>query len=803
MTWFLIGLAIAAFIVWKAMKKSTPSRSVGLPEYERGQPRDVGGMSRKNQDPVYTLKRQPKPDRTAAQFQGLRSEPSKREERPASPTPSPKPAWERSAQPERSVATPSRGRWIAPGETIEVAGFRYAGGMVYFGKVLEAPRGGGVDNSLIDPSLKVAAYSPDRAGHTMYYWPSYSQIQPQARRAYLEWLAGGRKDPEVGIGYVFLFFYGLERRLFVERVREDFPAIAVEVRRLVSIYGGNGSFHGYAKRLLDTLEVMSTQHDIRPALSPDMRVGYEMPMAARIYLGRLLDGGAAFEADDALVWLLGSPETGLRTPATRCFDELLQLWRLRFAERYPNGLKVRAPKSRLKMKYRPASGNFEIDVDVRLGGRELPDVAALSAPLANLHQILDGCTDELGAYSRFLGKNPEGHGTVEAAHLLPKELFASVGGQVAEARQTIEALFEGRSLATVRTELLLETLGIELPAGAKVNTAMANQVGAFLDRIDVGHEPDRRYGPSGPATGGRVLLFKASGGAPVDGEAASYKAARTMLEISAMAAHADGEVAEAEFTAIRTDLRNATGLSEIERARLLAHASILLKDGPRQQSALGRLAKLPDAEKRQAAKSAVAAVLADGHASPTEVKFLEKLYKTLGFPVDDVYASLHRGGVEVDAPVAVSKAEPSRGVPIPERPAPAAPKSNVVEIDAARLERIKAETSAVSSLLADIFVEDTPPPPVPVVSPTSGPAAFKGLDEAHGDLLAAILSVGSIARGDFDDRARALRLLPDGAIETINEWGFETFDEPVIEDDDDVAVAGHLRSQLEQLEKAA
>jgi tellurite resistance protein len=801
LTWFLIFLAILAVVIWKMMGKSSSQQAAQLPDYERGKPRDLGGMSRKDQNHVYTFERQPQSDRSAAKFKRPQSDPSRSRTNPATPPAASLPR--QAPQMGRAVPAPSRGRWIAPGETVEVAGFRYGGGMVYFGKGLEAPRGGGVDNCLIDPSLKVSPYSPDRRGHTMHYWPSYSSIQPEARRAYLEWLAGGRKDPEVGIGYVFLFFYGLERRLFVERVCEDFPAIAEEVRRLVSIYGGNGSFHGYANRLLDTLEVMSTQHDVRPALSPDMRVGYEMPMAARIYLGRLLDSGAAFEADDALVWLLGSPETGLRTPATRCFDELVPLWRLRFAERYPSGLKVRAPKSRLKMQYRPASGNFEIDVDVRLGGRELPDVAALSAPLSNLHQILDGCTDELGVYSRFLGKNPEGRGTVEAAHLLPKELFALAGGRVEEASKTIEGLFEGRTLVAVRTELLLETLGIELPAGAKVNTAMATQVGAFLDRIDVGHEPDRRYGPGGPAAGGRVLLFKAAGGAPVDAEAGAYKAARTMIEISAMAAHADGAVAEAEFTTIRNELRNTTGLSEVERARLLAHASILLKDGPRQQSALGRLAKLPVAEKRQAAKSAVSAVLADGHASGAEVKFLEKLYKTLGFPTDEVYAALHRGGVEVDEPVAVAKAEPSRGVPIPKRPEPASPTSNVVEIDAARLERIKAETSAVSSLLADIFVEDTPPPPAPFAAPSSGPVAFKGLDAAHGELLAAILSAGSLVRGHFDERARALRLLPDGAIETINEWGFETFEEPVIEDDDDVAVAGHLRSRLEQLEKAA
>src|SRR3546814_10354109 len=59
------------------------------------------------------------------------------------------------------------------------------------------------------------------------------------------------------IGYVFLFFYGLERRVLVDAdidqaARGERATIAAEIRRLLSVYGGtSGSFRGYAAGLLD------------------------------------------------------------------------------------------------------------------------------------------------------------------------------------------------------------------------------------------------------------------------------------------------------------------------------------------------------------------------------------------------------------------------------------------------------------------------------------------------------------------------------------------------------------------------
>jgi hypothetical protein len=138
-------------------------------------------------------------------------------------------------------------------------------------------------------------------------------------------------------------------------------------------------------------------------------------------------------------------------------------------------------------------------------------------------------------------------------------------------------------------------------------------------------------------------------------------------------------------------------------------------------------------------------------------------------------------------------------MPIPQQ----APKSEGVQIDAARLARIQRETSAVSSLLADIFVEEESPRIVLPATAHITSSPYDGLDAAHAALLLHVLTSGEASREDFEAEAQRLKLLPDGAIETINDWGFDRFGEPVLEGDDAIIFAEHLRPELQKLEKVS
>ncbi|PBB84548.1 TerB N-terminal domain-containing protein [Mesorhizobium sp. WSM3876] len=780
MEWFLIGAALVAWLIYGARKKSlaetTPQRS-----------RQAAAERRASKNDRAVTPKQPpqvpgsRPDRRFTDGSNQ---------------------WERRPVTEYGMITHdgrakgASARWIPPGEAVRVAGVTIQSGMFYVGGSFAGKRGS--ENCLVDPTCQVGSLRGDPSGQTLPYWPSYQSIGPGARRTYLEWLAGGRNDSSIGIGYVFIFFYGLERRLFVDEARSEASAVASEVRRLLALHGENSSFKGYASKFLDVAELMAGHEIVRPPLSPELRNGYEIPLSVRLHLGRKLASSLPLDGTDALLWTLSLPDTQLRTAATRCFNELIELWDARFASRHPDGLRVTAPKTTIRIEYRAASGGFggTMDLSNSVVG-PLPDIAAISAPIDGLRGLLTACTDELAAYSRLLGKKPEARGTVEAAFLLPKEILTSGSATGASALKRVDGLFGDHRIAGVKVTRLAQALGMDIPSTGKLASGLCNQFGVLLDKLDIGFEPDRRYGSRGLEADGYTLLFKAKDGAPVDAESAAYVAARSMVEVAALAALSDGKVEPSEFESIKAEIRSFPGMGGVERGRLMAYASTLLRDPAAQQSAIKKLGSIGTDARASAVRAATSAVLADGHAAPDEVKFLERLYKALGYPMEDLYSALHRGAVAFDQPIAVAPETRAPGIPIPAEPP--ASRSDSLKIDHGRLERIKSETAAVSELLAGIFIEDEPPAPPPLVNePAVAEEQFAGLDGAHATLLSILVERRELGREAFEDEARKLRLLPDGAIETINEWGFDRFDELVVDGDERISVVEHLRDKLQQ-----
>ncbi len=75
------------------------------------------------------------------------------------------------------------------------------------------------------------------------YYPSYAGLSPDQRWIYLEWLKDISK--EVDIGYVFIYYYGLERHLLIG----DFDTAVQEILLLRNIHN-NRSFEFYSYNAL-------------------------------------------------------------------------------------------------------------------------------------------------------------------------------------------------------------------------------------------------------------------------------------------------------------------------------------------------------------------------------------------------------------------------------------------------------------------------------------------------------------------------------------------------------------------------
>lgn len=677
-------------------------------------------------------------------------------------------------------------RWYGSAEPIEIGGVRIASPMIYVGptRSYDTPR------DRVDPTARVGLTGEDQLGIGLSYWPSYHALSPGSRRTYLDWLAGGRAA-RVGIGYVFVFFYGLERRLFVDNARAELDVIIAEVERLFAQYQDNNSFHGYANRLLTAARLVRDPAAAAPELSPDLRAGeWEMPLSVRRYLGGKLAAGEALRADDCLLWILGMPDTYLGAAGRRCFPELTELWRHRFAQLYPDGIKVRAPKRPLSAQYRAASGEFQVNLSIG----DLPDIAALTQPVTRLRDLLLSWQPELDALSRLLLKRPEARDTLEGALCLPPDTVdLRFGERVGTVRASMNRLLGDEPMASASTREVLALLEIE-DGDDKLPVTLQRHIAGLLDRLGFAFEPDRRHTEASLNRDGAIVLFKGTPGAPAQ-TSANFIAARTLVEIALLAAASDGDVVPAELDQVATDLAALPELSADERRRLSAHALWLSSDPPRIQSALKRLGALPSKATRAATQAAVSTVLADGRVLPVEVRFLEKLHKALGLPQDEAYAALHRGTGRADEPVTVAAAELAAGVPLPPE------EEAIIAFDATRLARIREETSQVSALLTSIFIED-PVEATPAPVAMTSPSRFAGLDARHADLLSAILTAGRLDRDAFATSARDLKLLPGGALETINEWAFEIFDEALLEDDDDIYPVSHLRDRLRALETA-
>ena len=577
-----------------------------------------------------------------------------------------------------------------------------------------------------------------------------------------------------------------------------------EVERLLLIYGSNNSFNGYANSFLTFAKLAAGVSLGPPRFAVEGSGSNGIDAETRIYLGRRLAITNTFAAEDALLWVLALPDVYLRTPAVRCFDEFALLWALRFNQKYPKGFAVKVPTKTIDFRYRAASGAFEVEVPGE--HEQYPDIAAVKTSTNVLVTLVQSCTEELEPFSRFVGRKPEARATMQAAILLPNDLLQDKSvGAFRSFGERIDAVIgtHGRASTTMRE--VIKMVGFDVPADGKVTSALGDQLGNILDRIDVAIEPDRRYGSGTPQLDDKVFLFKAAGGGPVDQDRPPYRSMKAQVEVSVLAAAADGEASSDELREVIAVIRAGAALTGVEQARLIAFAVTIFESPPKQARVLRRLTDRTVEEKQAIANAAIAAVGAGENVKQDEVRFLERLHKSLGLPSDGVYSGLHRTTKAPDEPVPITVEKRVSGIPIPKQTETAAIAAASVRIDAGRLAQVQKETQAVSDLLTQIFVEDaeTATNSSPADLAVDSASAFWGLDEAHAELVEYLEIKVQITRQEFEERARYLKLLPDGAIEKINDWAFDRFDEPLLEDGEQVIMDARLRSRLAELREAA
>lgn len=766
----------------------------------------------------------------------------------SSPTKPMPPSTKRSGTPAKPTApvrtssatsTQSTGKWIAPGYTIAVQGINIPGGLIYAGSTLKTATGQ-EDACLINPSLPIAFRSQPVALDG--YWPNYSALNPQARRTYLEWLASGRQDPNTDIGYVFLYFYGLERRAVYDvaidmSARADYPLLANELTRLLVIYGHRSkSFKRYAEKLLDWV---TFSNDKKTYTSASLTKVSGSLMQIKYALGQASMDGVAIPAKLAFEWIQHEAELfPTRTAATRCPAQFQSVFETRYRERFGSGMVLKPNKTRLQFTYKPASASHNM-ADISMRYPDIPDVSVQRQTVTDLQDVIESATASIDPYSRYLAKNPEGQNDLEALVLLPPYLWPT------QMRQAVHAI--KRSVLKAPTTMTYAQLMQDLGSSTGLNADKAKALALSLEVLNIGMEPDVLSAMKLPRLDDHMVLFDLPVSPDPSRENASYKAGFLTVQLAAAVASADGECSPGEYTFVAQQIERWSHLPMNHRKRLTALWKIRSVAPIKLQTIVKQMEGLSAATKMVILDFAELLLQKDGKVSAQEVTFLGKVYTALGLDTAE-YLAKHQALLSQPKPKATAKVAVPKTVKKPfqldplkiaalqdetaelngllttifesETPVEAPPivetllppvKQPLVQLDKDRIAALQQDTKLVDNLLANIFTDNIPAAvesldpveqsdenePLPeheggtLVAPI-----LPGLDEAHNALAKFVLEHTPCSRADLQNVANDLDLMLDGALERLNDACFDAYDAPFTEGDDPIEINLEIKDKL-------
>jgi uncharacterized tellurite resistance protein B-like protein len=744
---------------------------------------------------------------------------------PGARPPSPRAAAYRvAAERPRALNTNGDEFWVREGGSASV-GDGAVGSLLYFGEGLRAVNSDGVEPALINAKLSVSRGIRDCSERRLPYWSSYSEVSAEARAAYLYWLQTARRDPSADIGYVFLYFYGLERRALHDArssgaAASEIPAIVREVERLLGTYGAQRSFRGYAGAFLDFLaaKAVPTRSYVG---APVDRGGPELTFSHRLALAQCAADGEPLPAAWAHFWVTHDRSVTLGTVPRRCAAEFRQMFEILYRERYGDGMVLPKNRTMLRLEYRPASASL-------LGAREdlsiepgLADVSVLSSPVRKLADVAELASEKLGRYSRIVGKDASAAGSFEALVELPIALWP------AEYRKQLEAVRDVVARAGRPAAVPFEKFRSWMPSFAELTRGKLRALYVALSGVGLGMEPDVRFGGVVPDVDSRVVLFADDPQTAADQGSPRYLAASLTLHLAAAVAAADGEVAEAERALLVKQMEQWLSLTESERRRLQAHLRLLLLEPPKLTGLKKRIESL-DAAAREAVADFLALVAqADDRVTPEEIRQLQKIFRLLGLEPEGVFSKVHAAATEpVSMTPGGSDTGARSGFGIPAPPAPAHTSGMALEsrkpglnLDAAKIAALQKDSERVAAILASVF--DAPADAMADVrgaagvsavgdtgnsgdaqnagsagdarnagaaddeaAPRSSTTGLLGLDAVHSALLQTLLSRTHWARAELEELAEDRALMLDGALEHLNEACFERFDLALFEDGD-------------------
>ncbi len=630
---------------------------------------------------------------------------------------------------------------------------------------------------------------------TASYYPSYVGILPNERATFLQWLAGLAQDvhpPTLARGYIFLHFYGLERRALVDGDSDD--RIIDTVEALLENYGPYNQGRTLIGYLTDFICFASYQRGQsvfrarwpRLLLLQGARLSED---SLSLILANLFERQETLDAELAFRIAQLDDRARQSVVVKRSGEKFRVLFEKKYTELYPDGLGLKVSQREKVVRYRAAnrsllSGSYSNEFSDGSGlSLRVPNVFGIKSQFKKLPDIWNQCIDELSSYSRAVRAVVEGHDQCRESQLkaylaLPEALRQIENHPMAEDFSTILSAGENLSnLIIVSVSSLAGLSGIE-----KRTTLTARQsqnLASLIESFGYSCSPHPLH-MGLPFKWEQELVLHA-GMSHFDGKCAHLTGVLRLLYLTVIVAAADGEIDEAEINHFKEKLEGME-FDTYQKDEIYRTLIALERDSNIALRSLNKISKNIPKEKRSAVLSHLISVATeDDMVTKEEFKVLKRIAKAMELSSDQLEKMVDE--ISQFKTVEVDKGKPSarKGEALPVLKKTDATSTRFT-LDKDKIDSISEETESVVAILSEVLSEAEDNKAVSIVAEET--ESTQWLEDLDGTLhipLTSLISLDNPSMTDLDQIAKQHHLITDSMVDSINEWSDEALGDFLIE----------------------
>lgn len=632
--------------------------------------------------------------------------------------------------------------WVGKGESVVLSGYKITDPMMYFensAKKSNFPH-------VVQQKLKVSKETDDSR---LSYWPSYSDITHSQRGVFLKWLENGKCDPSIDIGYVFIYFYGLEYRAL--KHGKDHDLIAWELVRLYGIYEGNNSFRSYCEGLLaytlSKIENKSISQEIFSQIKLKIKK-YSIIYRAGVNL--LIKDSNVITSDEVISLIPGFEDIGSSIIPSKVGTFFEQYFYILAKEDIDEAILTITPKE-IKERYYAASNCLGQNNSFR-GQRVVIKKDLQKRLVKKWHQAIE----DFKPYSRKLSKNEP----KEIFSLLPLALRSNMNHPSKELieKNSHDLLDRPLSLSQIASKI-----GVEI--SEKINLKECRKIVEVLHANNIIIEPDIIYFKKSYKGDDKFIVSKVSHIKVLEKD--DYKLAALLADLGVDLAYSGGNFNDSEASKIYTILCDNFLTKDIEKEHLKLRLRLYKDFKPKITNTSSKLFETLNLnELKTLCDFLINVALVDGVFNKTEDKKIRSYLSNIGLEesyIKDLYQRFGINEISDNAELKKSVVTSKTGSLIPQQ-------NDSLQFDKVKLAQIAEDTAKVRGVLSQIIKTDE------VEQEFVQQITFEDdvrdiiLDENHLKFLNFIIGQSEWDKKEIRDKAKDMGLMLNSAITKINEW---------------------------------